>query len=241
MASSFTLATPARIHGAGRFASTVQLRKAAAKAHGACLRPKASDRCLVVCEVKGVSTSAAGNMQNVGAGGAGIDNRNDGGFGARDARTDELESNFAEKTVGQADTEHVVQIPESAKAFLGMANRVMSPEKGAKVVEEAQAMVWLKQLDNDWTIENKNRLELSLNVKSEDAGNTLKALMAANLEGTGESVDASVTSTTLTVKVEGLPEGLTENQFIIAAKAESVDNLADLLAPKKKAKQKFWA
>lgn len=75
-----------------------------------------------------------------------------GDFGARDATAGELESNFNAKSTGEADTEHMLQVPAGVGEWTSLHLRsCVGLVAGDQPLEERQALVYQKQVI-DWKI-----------------------------------------------------------------------------------------
>eukprot|EP00887_Chlorella_sp_A99_P006532 scaffold3.g6532.t1 len=164
-------------------------------------------------------------------------------FGARDPTVGELASNFSDKVLGNFDTEHIIKPPEKLGEIMGLKNKKCVPcEGGAQALPDAevnrlrlQAPGWrvgknkdgVDCITHEWKVRNfKAGLELFQRVGAlaeEERHHPDLHLVGYNLVTAELSTHAA--------------NGLTENDFILAAKINELD-LADLL-PKRK--PKFWA
>uniref|UniRef100_A0A7S0RTL0 4a-hydroxytetrahydrobiopterin dehydratase n=1 Tax=Pyramimonas obovata TaxID=1411642 RepID=A0A7S0RTL0_9CHLO len=183
-------------------------------------------------------------------GGAGIDNRASD-WGSRDATASEIESGFNETCLGHADTEHIVGLPKHAAAskLFTLDNRDCTKEKGKELLNEGQNLVYLKQL-GDWKIvpgpdaEAVPRLRREIKAKTFMDALAIFERIAPLAEQQDHHPDLHVERWN-NVSIEVYTHsagGITENDFIVAAKIDKLD-ISDLIPPKKEApkKQRFWA
>lgn len=165
-------------------------------------------------------------------------------MGARDPTAGELGSNFATKVQGHADTEHVIKVPD-VNDIVGLKKKKCIPCEGKNVkkMSEEDARMMLKQAGTGWKIEENDKGELmikmEITVKSFNKGLELFKRVGEVADAEGHHPDLHLegwnkVSIVLNTHSVG---GLTENDFIMAAKINDID-VADL---KKKPKQKFWA
>mmetsp|Transcript_42465 Transcript_42465/g.51505 ORF Transcript_42465/g.51505 Transcript_42465/m.51505 type:complete len:235 (+) Transcript_42465:115-819(+) len=166
-----------------------------------------------------------------------------GDFGARDARPDEIESNFNSKSLGHADTDHLLTIPEAGRHLLSLDSRSCDRKLYSTLVDEQQQEIYRKQV-LDWKIVSEdgvNRLRRDFTAKNFNAGLDMFGRIGEMAEEQGHHPDLHIEGWNK-VRVEMWSHeagGITENDFILAAKLDKID-MADLIkAPKKK--QRFWA
>ena len=76
-----------------------------------------------------------------------------GDIGARDATPGEIESGFNAKSIGEADTEHMLKVPEGIREVTELVNRSCVALDGSEgtLDDEAQKLVYQKQVA-DWKI-----------------------------------------------------------------------------------------
>ncbi|KAK9793211.1 hypothetical protein WJX73_009509 [Symbiochloris irregularis] len=168
----------------------------------------------------------------------------EGDIGARDPFEAELTSNFGDKVLGNSDTYHIIRGPPRLKELVGLATKRCVPcENGnATALSEPEANK-LRGQTPGWRIIHDEGGNLVLQhewkVNNFTAGLQLFARIGAIAEVEGHHPDLSlenwnqVSAKLMTHSVGGL----TENDFILAAKINALE-LSDLL-PKKK--QRFWA
>ncbi|CAM6016399.1 unnamed protein product [Sphagnum balticum] len=162
-----------------------------------------------------------------------------GDFGARDPTTAELESNFGDKVVGFAGTDHHILIP-SASQF-GLAEKSCKPlAPGTPALSEDEAKALLRKVVG-WRISRTDaglKLQGDWNLKDFKAGLELFDRIAVVAEAENHHPDLHLES-----YKKGRVEiwthsvgGLSENDFILAAKIDQIDT-RDLVSRK----NKFWA
>lgn len=164
-------------------------------------------------------------------------------FGARDPYAAELESNFGEKVLGNWNTDHIIKPPDALGKVIGLAaracadaapgllddstrERLRQQVPGWRVVTPPGGGAMLIQ--QEWTVkdaESAQRLVDSIGELAKEQGHAPASVEAVG----GTTVVAQLTT--------GGAGGLTEADFILAAKVNSLD-LSPLL-PKRK--QRFWA
>ncbi|TVU23123.1 hypothetical protein EJB05_11092, partial [Eragrostis curvula] len=160
-----------------------------------------------------------------------------GDFGARDPFPAEIESNFAEKTLGDTDTLHRILIP--TLSVLSLARLPLEPHPAPLAVDDARRLLhkvvgWRLLLDE----EKPARLQCIWKVRDEACGHELVSRINAALDGAGHPPAELVFEAPNQVRAElSTPStgGLTVNDYIIAARIDQVKTL-DLI-PKKRA----WA
>ena len=172
-------------------------------------------------------------------------------MGARDPTKGEIHSDFGIKTQGHADTEHVIKPPESIGEIVGLKNKKCVPCEGGKNVvalSEDEADRLRMQAGAGWRIVKQESndgksailsLRTDIVVKNFTRGLELFQRIGEVAEQEGHHPDLHLeswnkVSVVLSTHSVG---GLTENDFIMAAKINDID-ISDL---KKKPKQKFWA
>ncbi|CAI5479160.1 unnamed protein product [Closterium sp. Yama58-4] len=169
-----------------------------------------------------------------------------GDYGARDPRPSELESQFGDKVLGNADTEHRILLPSGITEVAGLAARNCAPlPAGTQPLAEPGARELLKRVVG-WKLVSEPsglRLRGEWRVRDEESGGELMRRMGAVVEaqqeqcGGGQQADMSVQQGYV-VRVDlHTPAigGLSENDFIIAAKMDLV-KVSDLIK-----KARFWA
>ncbi|KAK9832005.1 hypothetical protein WJX81_007888 [Elliptochloris bilobata] len=169
---------------------------------------------------------------------------NEGDIGARDPFEGEVKSNFADKVLGNADTAHVIRGPEAMAKLVGLSAKRCVPCEGGKAaaLSEPDANRLRNQVPG-WRLEKGIGGALSLRqewkVRNFKAGLELFQRIAVVADAEGHHPDLhlhgydSAYAELFTHSVGGL----TENDFIMAAKINALE-VADLL-PKKK--PRFWA
>jgi len=169
-----------------------------------------------------------------------VDMRPDQDFGARDIREGEKESNFAEKQLYHADTEHVVSLPEAGRKLYTLREKQCNDLRGSTLLEESQIMILAKQI-GDWKIV-EGRLRMERQTKDFSSGCQLCGRVGALADQEGHHPDLHLTgfNNVLVEIYSHSAGGLTENDFILASKIDLLD-IKDLLPEEKKRKQKFWA
>lgn len=170
--------------------------------------------------------------------------RDIGEMGAREPFPQELESNFGDKVLGNADTEHRILMPRGLTEITGLASRKCSPlPAGAQPLSEAEAREYLKRIVG-WKLVTKEvdgksglRLRGEWKLKNFKGALELMQRIGAVAEEAGHHPD---------IHIEGWNKGrvdiwshsvggVTENDFILAAKIDNI-NINDLI-PRKR----FWA
>ncbi|KAK9908422.1 hypothetical protein WJX75_007648 [Coccomyxa subellipsoidea] len=165
-------------------------------------------------------------------------------FGARDPTEGEISSNFGAKVLGNADTSHIIRGPPGLENLVGLANRRCKACEGGdvKAMDEPTAYTLRNQVPG-WQVKKDANGALSLQqewkVRNFQAGLELFKRIGEIAEAEGHHPDLHlegfnrVTADLSTHSVGGL----TENDFIMAAKINKL-NVSDL-TPKPKAR--FWA
>ncbi|QDZ20294.1 transcriptional coactivator/pterin dehydratase [Chloropicon primus] len=164
--------------------------------------------------------------------------------GAREAYAGEVETNFAENTLGNPDTEHIKKPPEKIKEIIGLAKKRCIPCEGKdiKALTESEADLLRKQVPG-WKLEKAegNSLRLNCDWKFKNFVKSLEFFqrIAEVAEAEGHHPDLHLVGwNKVTVEIfTHAVGGLTENDFILAAKINDIDT-SDLTSKKK---PKFWA
>lgn len=162
-----------------------------------------------------------------------------GDFGARDPFPAEIESNFADKTLGNTDTLHRILIP--TVSVLSIARLPLETEPAPLAVDDARRLLhkvvgWRLLLDE--AEEKPARLQCIWKVRDEACGQELIARINAAFDGADHPPVALLFEAPNQVRAElSTPSagGLTVNDYIVAARIDQVKTL-DLI-PKKRA----WA
>jgi 4a-hydroxytetrahydrobiopterin dehydratase len=162
-----------------------------------------------------------------------------GDLGARDPFPAEVESNFADKTLGDTDTLHRILIP--TVSVLSIARLPLEQDPAPLSVDDARRLLhkvvgWRLLLDDDEEI--PGRLQCTWKVRDEACGQELVARINAAVQGADRPPFELVFEAPNQVRAElSTPSagGLTVNDYIIAARIDQVQTL-DLI-PKKR----FWA
>ncbi|CAI5458377.1 unnamed protein product [Closterium sp. Yama58-4] len=169
-----------------------------------------------------------------------------GDYGARDPRPSELESQFGDKVLGNADTEHRILLPSGITEVAGLAARNCAPlPAGTQPLAEPGARELLKRVVGWKLVPEPSGLRLrgEWRVRDEESGGELMRRMGAVVEaqqeqcGGGQQADMSMEQGYV-VRVDlhtPAISGLSENDFIIAAKMDLV-KVSDLIK-----KARFWA
>ncbi|GJP31520.1 hypothetical protein CLOM_g12610 [Closterium sp. NIES-68] len=172
-----------------------------------------------------------------------------GDFGARDPRADELESQFGDKVLGNADTEHRILLPSGITEVAGLSARNCAPlPAGTLPLAEPGARELLKRvvgwkLVSDPSDPSALRLRGEWRVRDEESGQELMRRVGVVVEGQQQQCGGSqqadmsleqgyVVRVDLHTPAIG---GLSENDFIIAAKVDII-KVSDLIK-----KARFWA
>lgn len=167
-------------------------------------------------------------------------------FGARDPFAAELESNFGEKVLGNYNTDHIIKPPDAIGKVIGLASRACADSEAALLDESTRER--LRQQVPGWRVVGAGGggssadllIQQEWSVKDADAAKTLvdSILQLAASEGHQPLKVEAVGGTTVVAQLQTTAlGGLTEADFILAAKANSLD-ISTLLA---KRKQRFWA
>ena len=98
-------------------------------------------------------------------------------MGARDAFGAEVESNFADKVLGHADSLHIIKLPEGAGEIFGLAAKTCEPASASTPALTSdqigplmkQVVGWKEVLDG----EGRNALQFTWDVRDEAAGQML--------------------------------------------------------------------
>lgn len=164
-------------------------------------------------------------------------------FGARDPTAGEIGSNFAEKVLGNYNTEHIIKPPDAIGNIVGLKNKRCVPCEGdVKPLGESDVNKLRLQVPG-WKVRTTAAgtpcIAYEWKVRSFRAGLDLLNRLGEVAEAEGHHPDLrlegySNVTAEITTHAAG---GLTENDFILAAKINELE-LGDLLP---KAKPKFWA
>eukprot|EP00899_Mesostigma_viride_P010641 jgi/Mesvir1/19579/Mv09882-RA.1 len=163
-----------------------------------------------------------------------------GEIGARDPFAAEIESNFSDKVLGNSDTMHKIKIPDINQL---VKKKCVPCEAGAKPLDNETAKSMLKQGLVSWELVfndagNAAAISRKFEVKGFKSGLELFGRIGeiANAEGHHPDLHLENYSSVRVVLSTHAVKGLTENDYIVAAKIEAL-NVSDLL----KKKQRFWA
>merc|ERR1712176_385743 len=164
--------------------------------------------------------------------------------GARNPYDAELATNFTDTSLGNPGTEHIMKPPEAIKDLVGLSKKKCIPCEGkdVKALTESEADLLRKQVAG-WQIEKveNDSLRLKCDYKFKNFVKSLEFFqrIAEVAEAEGHHPDLHLVGwNKVTVEVwTHSVGGLTENDFILAAKINEIET-SDL-APKKK--QRFWA
>lgn len=167
----------------------------------------------------------------------------DGDFGARNPRPAELESNFADKTLGDWDTEHKIKLPSKIREVNGLARLSCEPlPEGAAALPLEDCKALLRKVVG-WKIVDvggTQRLRGEWRVRSFPSGVQLFSRIGDVAEAAGHHPDLHLVAgqtTNATVDIwSHSVGGLTDNDFILAAKIDLV-NMNDLISKK----NRVWA
>jgi 4a-hydroxytetrahydrobiopterin dehydratase len=154
----------------------------------------------------------------------------DGEFGARDPFAAEVESNFSEKVLGNYDTSHVIRGPDGLKQYFGLAAKKCVPcEAGkAKALEEYDINRLRNQVPG-WRLsedaQGNKCLRQEWKVRNFTAGLELFSRIATVAEEEGHHPDLHLEgfNTVYAELSTHAVGGLTENDFVMAAKINSLD------------------
>lgn len=164
-------------------------------------------------------------------------------FGARDPTPGELASNFSEKVLGNYNTEHIIKPPDAMKQFLGLTARRCQDNQGKLELLTSELVDRLRQQVPGWRVameaSGKSSIKQEWKAKDADSAQQLIGRFQAVSDAEGHPISAEIVNgsdvhVTLTTAELG---GLTENDFIVAAKLNDL-TVADLL---QKRRQRFWA
>ena len=178
---------------------------------------------------------------NLGQGGGSLQEKMEG---AREAYAGEVGTDFTNKSLGNPDTEHIMKPPEAIKDLVGLSKKkcVACEGKDVKALTESEADLLRKQVAG-WQIEKveNDSLRLKCDYKFKNFVKSLEFFqrIAEVAEAEGHHPDLHLVGwnkVTVEVWTHSIG-GLTENDFILAAKINEIET-SDL-TPKKK--QKFWA
>eukprot|EP00873_Tetraselmis_striata_P021831 jgi/Tetstr1/442095/TSEL_030254.t1 len=158
--------------------------------------------------------------------------------GAREVTRGEVETDFSNKVWFNWDTEHIVKPPDAIASIVGLRSRACVPSDQAVLLSDHDAERLRNQVPG-WRLIEKTKIETDFKVKSEEAGEELKARLQAVFDEQGHApLDVTLANNTVIVALSTPSAGgLTENDYIVAAKLNEIDR-SDLSPPKK---QRFWA
>ncbi|KAL3159510.1 hypothetical protein ABBQ38_009928 [Trebouxia sp. C0009 RCD-2024] len=171
--------------------------------------------------------------------------REDGEFGARDPTAGEIGSGFGLKPLGNADTSHIIRVPEGMKKHLGLAAKKCVPCEAGKA--KALTDVEVNSIQNQtpgWQVitnaQGHRCLRQQWKVKNFKAGLEVFERIGKIAEQEGHHPDLhlegyNTVAADLSTHSVG---GLTENDFVMASKINLLD-LTDL-QQKKKARTYFF-
>eukprot|EP00270_Netrium_digitus_P013855 TRINITY_DN4644_c0_g1_i1.p1 TRINITY_DN4644_c0_g1~~TRINITY_DN4644_c0_g1_i1.p1 ORF type:complete len:264 (-),score=63.74 TRINITY_DN4644_c0_g1_i1:227-967(-) len=164
-----------------------------------------------------------------------------GDVGSRDPFPAEVASGFGEKVLGNADTEHKILLPKSISAIAGLAAKKCEKlPADAKALSREEAATLLRKVVG-WKIVEAEGGALKLRgewkLRNFTAGLQLFERIAAVAEAEGHHPDLHLENwNSASVEIwSHSVGGLTENDFILAAKVDLVET-KDLIR-----KPKFWA
>lgn len=165
--------------------------------------------------------------------------REDGEFGARDPTAGEIGSGFGNKPLGNYDTSHVIRVPEGMNKHLGLASKKCVPCEAGKgaVLSDAQINSYRNQTPGWQIITNAQGhqcLRQQWKVKNFKAGLEVFDRIGQIAEAEGHHPDLhlegyNTVAADLSTHSVG---GLTENDFVMASKINTLD-LTDLQQKKK--------
>lgn len=165
--------------------------------------------------------------------GGGVDSPEPAEIGARDPYESELQSNFTEKQLHFADTEHAIKIPERAKQFFGLARQPIDPSHGQ--LEEKEARLLAKRVLS-WTMEQppglSNDCANNFRLSREWECNDINSAQCLRERLMTAVTDAEYTPCAELMVVDGnrvrgeignaKERTVTKNDFILAARLDSV-------------------
>lgn len=161
-----------------------------------------------------------------------------GDLGARDPFPEEVESNFAEKVLGDVDTLHRILIPTLSVLSLARLPLDPTPTPTPLAIDDARKLL-LKVVG--WRLlagDEGMRLQCLWKVRDEACGKELIARITTALDGAGHAPTTLLLEPPNQVKAELYSRsigGLSMNDFIVAARIDQVKT-QDLI-PKKR----VWA
>mmetsp|Transcript_34810 Transcript_34810/g.82583 ORF Transcript_34810/g.82583 Transcript_34810/m.82583 type:complete len:235 (+) Transcript_34810:102-806(+) len=163
-------------------------------------------------------------------------------LGARDPKKAELETNFSDRVWFNWDTEHKVKPPDALNKVLGLKSRTCVPLAEAALLDSADAERLRNQVPG-WRLETGEAgscIRSEIRVRSAEAGEEMVRRLEAMSNELGHQINALSLEPNNTVQLQLCTPslgGLTENDFIVAAKINDMDK-SDLTPPKR---QRFWA
>eukprot|EP00200_Dunaliella_tertiolecta_P005958 CAMPEP_0202355044 /NCGR_PEP_ID=MMETSP1126-20121109/10098_1 /ASSEMBLY_ACC=CAM_ASM_000457 /TAXON_ID=3047 /ORGANISM="Dunaliella tertiolecta, Strain CCMP1320" /LENGTH=226 /DNA_ID=CAMNT_0048947585 /DNA_START=216 /DNA_END=896 /DNA_ORIENTATION=- len=164
-------------------------------------------------------------------------------FGARDPFAGEIESNFGEKVLGNFDTEHVIKVPNKIKNYVGLTSRTCSAEGAQTPVQDEKEINLLKNQLAGWKVvmgkTGHPTLRFDWRLKNPECTSQLQGMITELSQAQGHAVAAMDPSGEMLGLELSTPavSGLSENDFILAAKVNELD-YKELVAPPRK---RFWA
>lgn len=164
-------------------------------------------------------------------------------FGARDPTAGELASNFGDKVLGNYNTEHIIKPPDAISKHIGLTSRNCADNiRKLKLLEESEVNLLRQQVPGWRVLKTSAGFDcISQEYKVKDLSNGVKliSLIAEVVEREGHHPDIHLTGgdTLLVELCTHSLGGLTENDFIVAAKLNRIST-TEFLA---KRKPRFWA
>ena len=159
-----------------------------------------------------------------------------GDFGARDATAAEIESNFNAKSIGEADTEHMLRVPEGMEEFTALNLRsCVGLDASDAALEERQALVYQKQV-MDWKIRVVDGVEVlrrEFRTADKDKAQEVVTRFSSIAESEGQTLQSFIEGPGVRFELTSKAvKGLHQNDFIMAAKLDRVD-VSDVVVKKK--------
>uniref|UniRef100_A0A7S3E200 4a-hydroxytetrahydrobiopterin dehydratase n=1 Tax=Chloropicon laureae TaxID=464258 RepID=A0A7S3E200_9CHLO len=197
---------------------------------------KVTPRALLLGERRHLVSTKAGNTDGM--------SLQDKVEGARNPYEGEIATNFTDTSLGNPDTEHIMKPPDAIKDLVGLSKKKCIPCEGKDVkpltIEEADL---LRKQCAGWKVVKgeDDKLRINCDWKFKNFVKSLEFFqrIAEVAEAEGHHPDLHLVGwNKVTVELwTHSVGGLTENDFILAAKINEIET-SDL-APKKK--QRFWA
>jgi len=164
-----------------------------------------------------------------------------GDIGARDATVGELESGFCTTSLGHADTDHILAVPDAMAQMIMLKNQTIDASDADKLTF-AQQEVLRKQVW-DWKIRpGKGNYEvLRREYTTSDAGAMVKAIeeVCARVGWTPASLEATGADKVVCELGQDSIKGMCENDFILASKIDDDAGVSALIV-KAAAKARVW-